>query len=177
MPPSSKANSLELGPILDVILDPIVLTLISQIIPFMFITAKQTSEQWESNGLGVLVPADDRDRNFIDKQVIRPGLVIRTLANLKEVNPLYQNIQINLSWENVIQESDPELCNIFSDKKVKLMRMMRTLKEIIMLMKKNCKILCCLYLLPCITLKANQNLLLKFLIQHQKKVKFLFFHN
>ena len=53
MPPRSQANSLEVYPILDVLLDkggkelyPIKLILISQIVSFMFITAKYTSEQW-----------------------------------------------------------------------------------------------------------------------------------
>ena len=32
------------------------------------------------------------------------------------MNPLYQNIQIDPSWENVSQESDPELWNILTDK-------------------------------------------------------------
>ena len=52
MPPRSQANSLKLDPILDVFLDqdgkelyPTELMLISQIIPFMFIIAKHTSEQ------------------------------------------------------------------------------------------------------------------------------------
>ena len=50
MPPRAQANSLELDPILDEFIDkdgnelyPVELTLISQIIPFMFITAKHTS--------------------------------------------------------------------------------------------------------------------------------------
>ena len=52
MPPRSQANSLKLDPILDVFLDqdgkelyPTELMLISQIIPFMIIIAKHTSEQ------------------------------------------------------------------------------------------------------------------------------------
>ena len=36
------------------------------------------------------------------------------LAKLIEVQPLYQNIQIDLSWENVTQVSDPDLRNIFT---------------------------------------------------------------
>ena len=48
---------------------------------------------------------DLSDRGYVDKQVIRPGLVNRVLAKPIEVNPLYQNIQIDPSWENVSQES------------------------------------------------------------------------
>ena len=65
MPPRSQANSLELEPMLDVFLDQdgkelyaIELMLISQIIPFMFITAKHTSEQCGLEGHCVLVLAD-----------------------------------------------------------------------------------------------------------------------
>ena len=83
------------------------------------------------------------DRGYVDKQVIRPGLVNRALEvnKLVEVNPLWQNIQTDLSWKNVSQESDPELWNISLTKiirvlKVKLMRVTRILKEMIILMKK-----------------------------------------
>ena len=54
-------------------------------------------------------------RGFADKQVIRPALASRVLAKLMEVNPLYQNIQIDLSWENVSQGSDLELQNIITE--------------------------------------------------------------
>ena len=52
------------------------------------------------------------NRGYVDKQAIRPSLVNRALAQL---NPLYQNMQINMSWENVSQESDPRLWNILTD--------------------------------------------------------------
>ena len=55
------------------------------------------------------------NRGYVDKQVIRPGLVYRALAKLVEVNPLHQNIQLNMSWENVSQDSNPELRNILTD--------------------------------------------------------------
>ena len=62
---SSQANSLELDSNFDVFLDqggkelyPIELVLISQIIPFMFITAKHASEQRELKGQRVLVPGE-----------------------------------------------------------------------------------------------------------------------
>ena len=110
---------------------PIELILISQVILSMFITAKHTSEQWGLKGQCVLVPADlkkvqtslrrvyndghlmtlalkQRLSNsvYVDKQLVRSGLVSRTLAKLIEVNPLCQNIQIDLSWKNVSQESE-----------------------------------------------------------------------
>ena len=52
------------------------------------------------------------NRGYVDKQVIRPSLVNRALAQL---NPLYQNMQINMPWENVSQESDPGLWKILTD--------------------------------------------------------------
>ena len=64
IPPRSQASNLELDPIVDLFLDqagkelyPIELMLISQIIPFMFKTAKHTSEQWGLKGQCVLVSA------------------------------------------------------------------------------------------------------------------------
>ena len=117
IPPRSQANNLELDPIVDLFLDqagkelyPIELMLISQIIPFMFKTAKNTGERW---GLKVIhhiwkrvqtslsrACNDDHlitlvlkqclsDRGYVDKQVIRPGIVDRILPELIEVNPFY----------------------------------------------------------------------------------------
>ena len=64
IPPRSQANNLELDPIVDLFLDqagkelyPIALMQISQIIPFMFKTAKHTSERWWLKGHCVLVSA------------------------------------------------------------------------------------------------------------------------
>ena len=87
--------------------------LISQIF-HLFITAKHTSEQWALKGECVVVQADLKriqtslpracnddhlitlalkwrlsDRGYVDKQVIRPGIVNRALRNLIEVNSLY----------------------------------------------------------------------------------------
>ena len=121
MPPRSQANSLKLDPILDVFLDqdckelyPTELMLISQIIPFMFIIAKHTSEQWGSKVHCIFVTAhlekvhhslpracdDDHlitlvlkrrlsDRGYVDKWVIRPSLAKRALAKLIKVNSSY----------------------------------------------------------------------------------------
>ena len=93
---------------------PIELIMISQVILFLFITPKNTSDQWGLKGQRVLIPADLKkiqtslprifnvdhlitlalkrrlsDRRYVDKQVIRPGLVNRALAKPIEVNPLY----------------------------------------------------------------------------------------
>ena len=118
------------------------------------------------------------DTSLADKQVIRPGLVNRVLAKLIEMNPLYQNIQINLSWENICQVSDPELWDIITDKNHKCVEseidyIERIFKEMIIFMKKWCKILFCFHQI-CITLKVHQYPLVKFLIQYQAKTKFLF---
>ena len=110
------------------------------------------------------------DRSYVGKQVIRLGVINRVLAKLIEVNPLYQNIQIDPSWESVSQENLIQnygvysLTKIKSVLKVKLMIVMRISKEIIMFMKKRYKILFRLYQLFSITLKAHQYLLFKFLI-------------
>ena len=75
----------------------------------------------------------------MDKQLIGPGLVNRVLTKLIEVNPLYQNIQIDLSWKNVSHDSDLELWNILPEKNHKRVEgeiddSMRILKEIVMIM-------------------------------------------
>ena len=148
MPPRAQANNLELDPVLDEFVDqegnelyPIELTLISQIIPFMMISAKHTSGvHYGLKGQCVLVPADMKkiqtslpracnddhlislalkrrlsDSNYVSKQMIRPALVNKALKKLMEVNPLYENIQIDLEWENISQESDPELWGILTN--------------------------------------------------------------
>ena len=138
--------------------------MISQVILFMLITPKNTSEQWGLKGQRVLIPADLKkiqtslprifnddhlitlalkrrlsDRRYVDKQLIGPGLVNRVLTKLIEVNPLYQNIQIDLSWKNVSHDSDLELWNILPEKNHKRVEgeiddSMRILKEIVMIM-------------------------------------------
>ena len=130
----------------------------------MLITPKNTSEQWGLKGQRVLIPADLKkiqtslprifnddhlitlalkrrlsDRRYVDKQLIGPGLVNRVLTKLIEVNPLYQNIQIDLSWKNVSHDSDLELWNILPEKNHKRVEgeiddSMRILKEIVMIM-------------------------------------------
>ena len=119
------------------------------------------------------------NRGYVDKQVIRPGLVYRALAKLVEVNPLHQNIQLNMSGKMLVRIPIQNygiysLMRTISMLKVKLMIVMRILKEMIMLMKKRCEILFCFYQLFCIPLKVHQYLLLKSLTKHQVKVKFLF---
>ena len=56
-----------------------------------------------------------RDADYVSKKMIRPALVDRALTKLIEINPLYANIRIDSHWENVRQESDPELWSILAD--------------------------------------------------------------
>ena len=143
---------------------PIELIMISQVILFMLITPTNTSEQWGLKVQRVLIPADLKeiqtslprifnddhlitlalkrrlsDRRSVDKQVNRLGNVNKALTKLIELNTLYQNILIDLSWKNVSRKSDPELWNILPEKNHKRVEgeidnSMRVLKEIIMIM-------------------------------------------
>ena len=49
------------------------------------------------------------DKGYHRKQNIRPAKVNQALEKLREINPFYQNVTIDNSWENISQRSDPEL--------------------------------------------------------------------
>ena len=95
------------------------ITLISQMIPFMFLVGKVKGTQRGLKGQRVLVPADVNkiqatlprfcndeyintlalkrrltDKNAFHKEHIRPALVSKALNKLKDINPLYKNIVI-----------------------------------------------------------------------------------
>ena len=119
-------------------LTPLEVFLVSQIIPFIHITYKHAGEQERLKGRVVLVPSDltkiqkqlprtcsdaqiiclalkkrlsEPDQKEKYKTYIRPAAVNAALTKLIEMNVFYQDIQISQSWEQISQESDPELCN------------------------------------------------------------------
>ena len=87
----------------------------------------------------VLVPADFKnagtslsrpcDENFVialalkrssyRKQNIQPVKVNKFLEKLREINPFYRTVSVHNSWENVSQESDPELWDILTNENAK----------------------------------------------------------
>ena len=41
------------------------------------------------------------------------------LEKLREINPFYRTVSVHNSWENVSQESDPELWDILTNENAK----------------------------------------------------------
>ena len=142
MPMLAQANNLELCPKIAELEDlcPIELMLISQIIPFMFIVAKTKGAQHGLKGQCVLVPTDLKkvqtilprscdeeylislalkrrltDKSAVNKQNIRPAAVNRALKKLTEINPFYENVTIDSEWEDLSEQSDPELWRLLTD--------------------------------------------------------------
>ena len=142
MPPQSFANGLQLYKLEEEVKDlcPLELMLISRILPFMFIIPKHKGAQFGLKGQCVLVPTDLKkveanlpracnencviplvlkrrlsDKSYHSKQNIRPTKVNKALDKLKEINPFYQTVHIDNSWEKVSKESDPELWNLLTD--------------------------------------------------------------
>ena len=141
MPMQAHKNGLEHCPRVKELDDLCALgiTLISQIIPFMFIVAKHKGAQHGLKGQCVLVPANlDKiqktlprscndehiitlalkrrltDKSAFHKQHIRPALVNRALSKLQEINPLYRTVVIEDSWADVSEQTDPELWNFLT---------------------------------------------------------------
>ena len=142
LPVQAQANNLSLNPPvaeLD-LLCRLELMLISQIIPFMEIGPRARGIQCGIKGQCTLVPTDLTkiqknlprtnnddwlisvalkrrlsDSNVHTKQIIRPALVNKALRKLAEINPLYQNVVIDESWENVTKEADPELWDMLTN--------------------------------------------------------------
>ena len=142
MPAQAYVNGLKHCPKIGELdnLCPLELTLICQIIPFMFIVGKVKGAQHGLKGQCVLVPADLNkiqttlprtcnddhlitlalkrrltDKSAFHKQHIRPALENRALSKLKEINPLYENIIIEDSWANVSEQTEPELWNLLTN--------------------------------------------------------------
>ena len=55
------------------------------------------------------------ESNFVHRQNIRPALLNRALHKLKEMNPLYRDVQIDESLESVSKEDDPLLWNLLTN--------------------------------------------------------------
>ena len=55
------------------------------------------------------------DRSYVNRQNVRPALVNKALKKLVEVNLLYKNVTVDQSWENVSEETDPELWNLLTN--------------------------------------------------------------
>ena len=119
------------------------LTLISQIIPFMYIVGKEKGAQHGLKGKCALVPVNLKkiqgitstlprtcnnetvislalklrlsDTSYVNKQNIRPILVNKALEKLVEINPFYHNVRIDDSWATVSQEIDPLLWSTLTD--------------------------------------------------------------
>ena len=108
--------------------------LVAKIIPFMHIVSLTKGSQHGLKGHVVLVPADlskvctllprctnnDNiislalkrrlsDKSAVHKQFIRPTYVNAALLKLKKSNPFYKDVTIDTTWENVSQQSDPDL--------------------------------------------------------------------
>ena len=142
IPPQAQVNNMYLCPKFEELdrLSYLECMLISQIIPFMFIVAKQKSSQDGLKGQCVLVPADLKkiqtelprtcgdnniislalkrrlsDRGAIHKQNINPKNVNEALEKLVNVNPLYANVRIDNSWESLSKDSDPVTWNMLTN--------------------------------------------------------------
>ena len=139
IPAKAQASSLKPCPRVKKLDDlcPLELTLISQIIPFMYIVAKQKVAQHDLKGQCVLVPANLKkiqgitstmprtcnnetvislvlkrrlsDISYVNKQNIRPILANKALEKLIGINPFYCSVCIDDSWATLSQETDPLL--------------------------------------------------------------------
>ena len=146
IPMQAQVNNLVLCPTFDELdnLCPIELMLISQIIPFMFIVAKIKGAQHGLKGQCVLVPTDLKkiqtilprscneeylislalkrrltDKSVVHKQQIRPAFVNRALQKLTEINPFYKDVIIDNEWEDLSEQSDPELWKLLTNENVR----------------------------------------------------------
>jgi len=136
IPPQAYMNNLQLNETIEELNDlcPLETSLVSQIIPFMFIVQKHKGAQHGLRGQVVLVPSDLEkvqkvlprsydeghiislelkrrltDRSFHHRQNIRPAKVNLALAKLVEINPFYQNIKLSNSWTELSESADREL--------------------------------------------------------------------
>ena len=108
---------------------PIMLMLILQILPFMFMVARTKDAEDRYKGQCVLVPIDSEkiqtilarscdeeclislalkcrmtDKSVVNKQQIRPALVNTALQNLTKINPFYSNIAIHSELEDLSEQ-------------------------------------------------------------------------
>ena len=55
------------------------------------------------------------DKSAVNQQNIRPAAVNRALKKLTEINPFYENVTIDSEWEDLSEQSDPELWRLLTD--------------------------------------------------------------
>jgi hypothetical protein len=141
-PPQAQTNDMYLCPKIPELecLDGLECMLISQIIPFMSIIAKQKSSQNGLKGQCVLVPADLKkiqkvlprtcgEENIISialkrrlsdsgayhQQNINVSNVNAALEKLMEINEFWGDVKIDETWENVSKATDPETWNLLTN--------------------------------------------------------------
>ena len=59
------------------------------------------------------------DKSAVNEQQIWPALVSKAVEKLTKINPLYGNITIGNDWENLTEQSDPELWKLLINKNAK----------------------------------------------------------
>ena len=141
IPAQAKTNNLTLEEVPEQLsdLNPMEVRLISLRIPFMKMVALPCGKQRGIHGPAVNVPTDlhpvcnllprlpseaqmvpmKLKRKLCYKghymfQYIRPAKVLAALEWLKANNPLYQDVQINMEWEQHAHQDDPELWEAFT---------------------------------------------------------------
>ena len=144
MPAQAQNNQMHLNSIYEEIekLCPIEISLVSLIIPFMFIIAKHRGAQNGLKGQVVLVSSDLTkikkalqlprtfneghlislalkrrlsDKSHVQQQNILPAHVNDTLKKLVEVNHFYEDVRICNSWERVNEATDKELWEMLTN--------------------------------------------------------------
>ena len=148
MPPQAQTNGLHLNEVFPEINDlcPLELSLVSQIIPFMFIVPRHRGAQHGLKGLVVLVPSDltkiqkvlprscDEghiislalkrrlsDKSAYHKQMIRPASVNAALTKLIENHVLYRNItDTTQTWEQISKDYDPEFWDMLTNNHIEI---------------------------------------------------------
>ena len=144
LPPQAKCNGLSLYKIPDVLkdLNPLEVRLISERIPFMKLVSLPRGRQVGIQGPAVNVPTDfdmvceqfprlptecqivslklkrklEYRKAYIHDYVC-PDKVLKALEWLKENNPLYKEVDINLTWRQDCENSDPELWHAMTNSK------------------------------------------------------------
>ena len=49
------------------------------------------------------------DKSAVNKYQIKPAIFSKALEKITNINPFYENIAIANDWENLSEQSDPEL--------------------------------------------------------------------
>ena len=59
------------------------------------------------------------DKSAVNKHQIMPAIFSKALEKLTNINPFYENITIANDWENLSEQSDPELWKLLTKKNAK----------------------------------------------------------